>query len=186
MSVKDRISEFFKYDLQLYRITDFYYDVKWFFRNLKNFRKQLWNFRSWDHDHAVNMYICCLEQIAKSIENGHEEERSATKKVEKIRELIELLEYSKERLEDEMFDLYDKLKKEGKTDNEIASESYKFYHEFCEKIFTILKGQDPSILYRKCDAILEEKYGGKEYPKGSWYDEYVNLFDGSGANVWWD
>ena len=130
MSVKNKISEFFKYDLRLYRVTDFCYNVKWFFRNLNNFRKQLWDFRSWDHTHAIDMYICCLEQIAKSIENGHEEERSAAKKVKKIRELIELLGYSNERLDDELFDLYDRLRKEGKTNNEIAAESYKFYNEF--------------------------------------------------------
>lgn len=186
MSAKNKISEFFKYDLRLYRVTDFCYNVKWFFKNLKNFRKQLWDFRSWDHSHAVDMYICCLEQIANNIENGHEEERSAAKKVVKIRELIELLRYSNERLDDELFDLYDKLRAEGKTNNEIAAESYKFYHAFCEKIFTILKGQDNSVLCRKCDAILEEKYGGKEYPHEEWYDEYVKLFDGSGANEWWD
>jgi hypothetical protein len=132
------------------------------------------------------MYICCLEQIANSIENGHEEERSAAKKVEKIRELIELLRYSNERLDDELYDLYDKLRAEGKTNNEIAAESYKFYFEFYEKIFTILRGQDHSVICRKCDAILEEKYGGKEYPHEEWYDEYVKLFDGSGANDWWD
>ena len=127
MSAKNKIREFFKYDLRLYRVTDFCYNVKWFFRNLKNFRKQLWEFRSWDHTHAIDMYICCLEQIAKSIENGHGEERSAAKKVVKIRELIELLRYSNESLDDELFDLYDKLRAEGKTNNEIAAESYKFY-----------------------------------------------------------
>jgi hypothetical protein len=132
------------------------------------------------------MYICCLEQIANSIENGHEEERSAAKKVVKIRELIDLLRYSNDCLDDELYDLYDKLRKEGKTNNEIAAESYKFYHEFYEKIFTILKGQDHSVICRKCDAILEEKYNGKNYPHDEWYDEYVNLFDGSGANEWWD
>jgi hypothetical protein len=177
---------FFKYDLNFYKVQDFFYNLKWFFRNLKNFRKQLWNFRSWDHSHAIDMYICCLEQVANSIENGHEEERSATKKVVKIRELIELLRYSNERLDDELFDLYDKLRAEGKTNNEIAAESYKFYFEFYEKIFTILRGQDHSVICRTCDAILEEKYGSKEYPHEEWYDEYVKLFDGSGANDWWD
>jgi hypothetical protein len=177
---------FFKYDLNFYKVQDFFYNLKWFFRNLKNFRKQLWDFRSWDHSHAIDMYICCLEQVANSIENGHEEERSATKKVVKIRELIELLRYSNERLDDELFDLYDKLRAEGKTNNEIAAESYKFYFEFYEKIFTILRGQDHSVICRTCDAILEEKYGSKEYPHEEWYDEYVKLFDGSGANDWWD
>lgn len=186
MSVKNKIREFFKYDLRLYRVTNFCYNVKWFFRNLKNFRKQLWDFRSWDHTHAIDMYICCLEQLAKSIEKGHEEERSKVKKVAKIRELIELLRYSNERLDDELFDLYDILRKEGKTNNEIAAESYKFYFEYYEKIFNILKGQDHSVICRKCDAILEEKYGGKEYPHEEWYDEYVKQFDGSGANEWWD
>jgi hypothetical protein len=178
--------DFFKYDLSFYKVRDFFYNLKWFFKNLKNFRKQLWDFRSWDHSHAVDMYICCLEQIANSIENGHEEERSAAKKVVKIRELIDLLRYSNDCLDDELYDLYDKLRKEGKTNNEIAAESYKFYHEFYEKIFTILKGQDHSVICRKCDAILEEKYNGKNYPHDEWYDEYVNLFDGSGANEWWD
>ena len=186
MSVKNKIREFFRYNLGLYRLTNFCYNVKWFFRNLKNFRKQLWEFRSWDHSCAIDMYICCLEQLAKSIKNGNEEDRSATKKVEKIHELIELLKYSNEGLEDELFDLYDKLRKEGKTPNEITAESYKFYHKFCKKIFTILEGQDRSIICRKCDAILEEKYGSKEYPHEEWYDEYVKLFDGSGASGWWD
>ena len=189
MTVKEfwqNLKEFFKYDLSFYKVQDFFYNLKWFFRNLKNFRKQLWDFRSWDHSHAVDMYICCLEQLANSIENGHEEERSAAKKVVKIRELIELLRYSNEHLDDELFDLYDKLRAEGKTNNEIAAESYKFYFEFYEKIFTILMGQDHSVICRKCDAILEERYGGKEYPHEEWYDEYVKLFDGSGANEWWD
>lgn len=133
MSVKNKISEFFKYDLRLYRVTDFCYNVKWFFRNLNNFRKQLWDFRSWDHTHAIDMYICCLEQIAKSIENGHEEERSAEKKVAKIRELIELLGYSNERLDDELFDLYDRLRAEGKQITKLQLSLTNFITNFVKK-----------------------------------------------------
>ena len=66
MSVKNKISEFFKYDLRLYRVADFCYNMKWFFRNLKNFRKQLWDFRSWDHTHAIDMYISGSKQSVQA------------------------------------------------------------------------------------------------------------------------
>ena len=67
---------------------DWYYNMKWLFKNLCNFRKELWNFRSWDFGYCIEMFARSLELLSEQIKNGHEENRSATKKTYAINELI--------------------------------------------------------------------------------------------------
>lgn len=185
-TITTAIGEFFLYDLNFYKVQDFFYNLKWFFRNLKNFRKQLWNFRSYDFSFAIDMLVCCLQQLADAIENGHEEERSATKKVAKIRELIDLLQHD---IDDDMYNVYRTMKDEDIDSALINKECNKVYHDYCKKIFDIIEGQNTYILSENVNEILQKKYPDKELkdiPHNEWYDEWVKNFDGSGYNGWWD
>lgn len=180
------IRDFFIYDLNFYKIQDFFYNLKWFFRNLKNFRKQLWNFRSWDYSFAIDMFICCLQQLANSIEEGHKDKRSVTKKVEKIRELIDLLQHD---IDDDLYNVYRTMKDEGFDSSLINKECNKVYHDYCKKIFEIIEGQNTYVLSEKVNKILKKKYPDKELkdiPQEEWHEEYIKLFDGSGYSGWWD
>lgn len=180
------IRDFFIYDLNFYKVQDFFYNIKWFFINIMNFRKQLWNFRSYDFSFVIDMLVCCLQQLADSIENGHEEERSASKKVAKIRELIYLLQND---IDDDLYNVYKTMKDESIDSSLINKECNKVYHDYCKKIFEIIEGQNTYILSEKVNKILKKKYPDKELkdiPQEEWHEEYIKLFDGSGYSGWWD
>lgn len=181
----NNIKEFFLYDLQLYKVQDFFYNLKWFCKNLKSFSKQLWYYRDWDHCYAVDMYVYCLEQLANSIENGHEEERSALKKAAKIRELTNLLQYD---IDEDILNVYKIMKDKGIDDSAlIDKECNKAYHDYCKKIFSIIEGQNTHSLSERVSKSLKKKFPDKEnFSSDEWYDEWVEHFDGSGSSGWWD
>ena len=207
---KEKFIDFFKYTIW-YNSKIFFYDLKWYFRNLKNFNKVLWNFRSFDHIYCVEMYTRSLELLRDSISNGNEERISANKKVNKINELIELLKqydtYTDDADKDIGFFNYD-LKWKKNDDGSIQTvddgndkerkEKYKqllkkekeLEHEYKTKITKILFGQSEREIKR---LEREFKRKSKEEPQNSLapsndenYNLWINVFDGSGCRRWWD
>ena len=85
-SVFRKIADFFEY-----RIFDplqtKWYNIRWYFRNRRTFRKVLWEWRPWGADYQTDLFAFGLEQLADAIENGHEVRESAKKKVQDIRQL---------------------------------------------------------------------------------------------------
>lgn len=151
-----------------------YYNVKWFFRNLWRFRKQLWKFRTWDFSYCNSLFADSLEWLADQIKNGHEEQRSADKKVEKITELVKML---RKLTNDTDFGTLDdpeiwdghKLLIGAR---ELADIQLTRMYSTLFRILRILRGQDPSQ--------LKHALTSKEY------DEYVKEFDGTGYYSWWE
>lgn len=166
------------------------YDLPNFFRNLYNFRKELWGFRGWDHNFNERMFKRTLELTADCIEHhGNEVEDSRMKKVVKMRRAIQILNNHTEDLyismaekelnaevvsgfdfvpcEDnpELCEMKDTCTPEqNEMNSKIFSLSDKMEKEEWEELWNIIKGQD------KC-------------PEGVEWDDH---FDGSGLKGWWD
>lgn len=160
------------WDIRYYIYTvpkDYYYKVKWFFSNLWRFRKILWRHRTWDYIYCVDLFADSLEWLKNAIEKGHEEERSAIKKVNAIKELVNLLRHC---VDDSEFGTWD-LETHKVAENWLeVRESNRNY--VLNRIFEIIKGQ-PSSTFKNID--VEQK---------DWYDSWVEMFDGTGIEEWWD
>ena len=151
--LKDRfeqIGDFFYYDLWV-PITDIWYNTCWIFINIRTFWGTLWNYRDWDFAYIRDVNIILLAKLANRIENGIEDERSAKKKVAKIRELIELLKH----------DIYDETtedilngRKKGKPEEELKIAALEKQWNHKRKIASIFMGQDPKKFAKKYEKIL--------------------------------
>lgn len=160
-----------------YTPKEFYYNIKWFFENLWRFRKQLWSFRTWDFSFCNELFADSLEWLSKNIENGHEEERSAIKKVNAINELVILLRKLTDGTEFGMENDPEFWKDNHRitSDEEYNNEYERRRDVILDRILEIIKGQHNSDF----DSIKDIKY--PEY-----YDKYVEIFDGTGYEGWWD
>lgn len=185
----EKITDFFEYTIW-YNLKTGWYNLTWFFHNIKVFWKTLWDYRDWDHQYAIDAYIVCLEQLANRIENGFEEKRSASKKVQKIHELIELLKID---IEDVITETWNSGIDKGEDHEKLYDKCQKIPIEHKKKILRILEGQDPKKFEKKYQEELEKFK--KEHPEkdskfyhgvGDNYDIWVNLFDGSGVESWWE
>lgn len=144
---------------------NYYYNVKWFFGNLWRFRKILWNYRTWDYYYCNNLFADSLDWLAETIKNGHEETRSANKKVTAIKELSSLL---RNLTNDNDFGL-----EEPFINKEISTSEYneRYKHarkEYLDRIYRIIYGQEHN------DYDVTD------------YDNWVEHFDGTGYESWWD
>lgn len=185
----EEISDFFEYTIWD-NLEIGWYNLTWFFHNIKLFWKTLWEYRDWGHQYAVDVYIVCLEQLAKRIENGFEESRSASKKVQKIHELIELLKVDTDDLYTET---WNNGIKNGEDPEKLRDKCQTLTWEHKKKIFRLLSGQDPKKFNKKYKEAVEkfkkensDKDCKPNLRSDDTYDIWVNLFDGSGAESWWE
>lgn len=147
-----------------------YYNVKWFISNVWRFRYELWDFRTWDFYYCNRMFIESLKQLRDCIEHGNEDRRAANKKIAAINELISLL--NKIRNEFDIDEVYDYSKKERDFSTEEYLKEYrKRKVETIDRIARIMKGQSDDELSVNCFHN---------------YDEWVELFDGTDCEGWWD
>lgn len=178
----ENVVDFFKYD-----ICDptrmFFNRLWWFFHNLRVFWKTLCNFRDWDYQYVIDLFITGLIELQARIENGNEERLSASKKVQAIRKLISELRrnifYETSHMQDAgtigMKDL-------SKTYNQLNKERY-------ERIFAIIVGQDPEEFDKQCQEAIQrwkDEHNGIEPDHEQFYIIRTELFDGSGIEGWWE
>lgn len=180
--VWEEIHDFFKWTIWD-NIETFFYNLWWFFHNLRVFGKSLWRWRDWDHEYTKDLYIVCLKEHAKAIENGHEENRSAKKKVKKIHELIELLET----------DIYDITsdeiiagRKKGIKEEKLQRRAREKQEAHINKILQIIKGPDYISFNKKYDEIAQKMKRDHPNKEIDPYEIWVRAFDGSGCETWWD
>ena len=155
-------------DLKYYFVTvpkDYYNEICWFFRNLKFFWKTLWEYRSWDYSYCIDLFANSLERLGKSIEEGSEERRSAIKKVNAINELVMLLRHT---IDDTDYNLYNDDHLEITNVKKYDAEYRKRREIVFKRIYEIIHGQS----LKGIDM--------------SNYDEWVEKFDGTGIEGWWD
>lgn len=180
--VWEEICDFFRYTIWD-NIEMFFYNLWWFFHNLRVFAKSLWRWRDWDHEYTKDLYIVCLKEHAKAIENGHEENRSAKKKVKKIHELIELLET----------DIYDITsdeiiagRRKGIKEEKLQRRAREKQEAHINKILQIIKGPDYISFNKKYDEIAQKMKRDHPNKEIDPYEIWVRAFDGSGCETWWD
>lgn len=152
-----------------------YYNMKWLFKNLWNFRKELWNFRSWDFSYCVEMFARSLELLSEQIKNGHEESRSAIKKMYAINELVMQLRKLSDDNDFGCFDEFFNGNKMTVSSEEFNKEYRKRRDETLDRIHRLLKGQDEKVFEGTTMIGSEEEY-----------DKWVEKFDGTGYGGWWD
>ena len=71
----------------------FRYKIPMFIENLWFFRKELWEFRSWDYSYNLSLLKRSLEKTCHTLEfYGMEVEYSRMKKVNKIKRAIQIIE----------------------------------------------------------------------------------------------
>lgn len=146
-------------------IKDFFRDLKCTIYNHIKFHEQLKHWHPYDYEYQIKMFSFCLEQLVEAIRNGDEEEQSRDKKVSKIKELINLLEFDFSNLEDKLYEeiIISKYEDPSNVDEDtfnnfcitLQKEKTKIYN----KIFRIIKGQD--------------------------YKQRSLNFDGTGIEGWW-
>lgn len=182
------------------KVRDTLRNLGWFFKNGFLFRKILWEFRPYDHAYCVQLYKFGLQQLANDIENGPEERHSANKKIEKIKSLISLLDdYDNV---DDVFDIHlADYQKNGLSNEQYWQDIEKAESLYAEKVFGLIKGQEPESLRQKQMELLD-KITNDEAAKSEFIDKYnlaqsanketdihyyasVDVFDGSGCRNWW-
>jgi len=170
----------------------FRYKIPAFFRNVWFFRKELWEFRGWDYSFNLQLFSRSLKKTSSVLRDGHEEEISRNKKVEKINRVIDLLnnvktDYYVSRAELELGELQNL--DNWLTGREDSPEEYEHNKKVYERarqieesewseIWDILKGQNSDEYKSK---LNDESLPDKE--KRGLYDKW---FDGSGMRGWWD
>jgi len=184
-------------EIKLYDL--FKYNIPAFIRNTYQFRKELWKYRSWDSAYSLMMLRRGLEQTAKSIELGYEEETSRLKKVEKIKRTVVLLDNFIndnfiEQTEKELgIEVVNRISfTEYKPDDEDETNN----RELCEIIDTCTEQESENnrkIFARRREIEVEQWKELFDILKGQDYnidnmteEEYDNFYDGSGILGWWD
>lgn len=171
----------------------FRYKIPMFFENIWYFRKELWEFRSWDYSFNLRMFGRSLEKTANTLEfYGWEIEETRMKKVERIKRVVQIIKSLDEgdyinRAEKELGELKNSSGwRTGVQDTPEEREHNKKVFELSRQIeenewnelFDILKGQD----HQEYKEIINKLTYEEQIERDHW----KNWFDGSGMKHWWD
>lgn len=189
----------------VYKFYEFFrYKLPMFFKNLWFFKKELWEFRTWDYTFNLCLLKRSLEGTCNTIEfYGWEIDEPRLKKVAKMKRVVQIIDnIEKHSYFDMAEEILGKLSKwdiEFKqlpdnselyqlVDNESEVEknhrravydlSNKLEKEEWDELWTILKGQNHEEYKQIFDSATEEEKRKTDL----WY----KWFDGSGLNNWWD
>lgn len=177
-----------------YKIYQFFrYKIPMFFENIWFFRKQLWEFRSWDYKFNLNLFARSLEKTSNTIEfYGQEVDISRLKKVKKIKrviEIIRLMDESKylEKAEKELGELQnldgwrndrEDTPEEKEHNGKVFKLARKIEDDEWNELWDILRGQNHQEYLDIINKLSDEERV-KE-------DVWNNWHDGSGMRGWWD
>lgn len=173
-----------------WRILDWFrYELPTGVKNIFKFWIPVWNHRNFDSAYSLRLFAKSLETLADTIERGNEIEISKSKKVARIRELIEIvnrisdddyIELAEQTLNievDTQFTFSDDEPVEVTESNKKVFNKAKELAEldiirFCE----IIKGQDASAFKVDQDNLTYEEIE----------ELYFEKFDGTGIKGWWN
>jgi hypothetical protein len=179
----------------------FRYKLPSFFKNVWFFRKELWQFRTWDYTFNLLLLKRSIEGLADTIEfKGWEIDESRLKKVAKMKRAIQILdnienysyiEMAEEKLgklkdwkpefkalpdNPELFELVDNENEEEKSHTRaVYVLSDQLEQDEWNELWTILRGQNIQEYKDQMDE--------KEVKDGSEWDKW---HDGSDMRQWWD
>ena len=171
----------------------FRYKIPMFFENIWFFRKQLWEFRSWDYGFNLRLFGRSLEKTAHTIEfYGSEVDISRMKKVAKIKRVIELINSVREgdyieKAENVLGELKnldgwrndrDDTPEEKEHNGKVFKLARKIEDDEWNELWDILRGQNHQEYVDLLDSLSDEEKREK--------DVWNNWHDGSGMRGWWD
>jgi len=168
-------------------------DLPYFLENIWFFRKELYAFRSWDYSFNLDLFRRSLEKTVHTIEHyGHEVDESRMKKVEKMKQAIQLLknvrsdQYTK-RAEEELGELKNSdwlwngredTEEEKNHNRNVFKRAREIEDLEWKELWSIIHGQD----MKEYSEIYNSKTDEEKEEGGVWND----WFDGSGLKGWWD
>jgi len=169
------------------------YKIPMFFENLWFFRKELWEFRSWDYTFNLRLLSRSLKKTSHTMEfYGNEVEIYRIKKVNKIKRAIQILDTINEssyidRAEKELgeiknldgwrMDREDTLE-EREHNRKVFELARKIEEDEWNELWDILRGQN----HQKYLDLMN-KLSDEEKKKNDVWNEWN---DGSGMRSWWD
>lgn len=196
-----------------YKTYEFFrYDIGRFLRNVRKFRKELYNFYPWDYIYNLKLFRRSLQLTLEGIRNGHEVDSSRLKKVAAIERAIEIiLKFENDSFIEEAeaelgsvihhpweFQLGEDghgkrvIDKETQEDRDHNSKVFKradeLEEEYWGELWRILKGRSHAAEQRIWEIarlkVGESSNAGEDHEKI--YEEANKKFDGSGMRGWWD
>jgi hypothetical protein len=171
----------------------FRYKIPMFFENLWYFRRELWEFRSWDYTFNLSLLKRSLEKTVHTLEfYGQEIESGRMKKVVKIKRVIELIdnvqngdyigraekELGELKNSDWLFDEREDTPEEKEHNRKVFDLSHKLEQDEWKELCSIIQGQD----YNEYKKIYDKLTPEEKVEEDHWYKWY----DGSGLKNWWD
>lgn len=183
-----------------YKTYEFFkYDIWRFFRNIRKFRKELWNFYPWDYMYNLRLFKKSLELTCENTERyGNEVLESRNKKIAKMKRAIELLDnfgednfleqaekiigreiiignWKFKPIDKDMFEMEPDSEETKKLNSEIYDLSRKIEMDQWKELWDIIHGQN-SDDFKPTDP--------NDYEKTD--EEYRKWDNGSGMKGWWD
>jgi len=213
-SFGESIKRLIRHQTWWYKTYEFFRrDLPYFLENIWFFRKELYQFRSWDYGYNLMMFRRSLEKTVNTIEfYGNEIEESRMKKVEKMKRVIELLNHVRsdsyiEMAEKELGEIkhYDWEFEETNetTDNSLGKKNEKLYRlidketdeekEHNRKVYNRVReieDQEWKELWKILEGQDNEEYRklyeAQTDEEKHKRDLWYDWFDGSGMKHWWD
>lgn len=171
----------------------FRYKIPRFVENIWYFRKELWRFRSWDYTFNLMMFSRSLEKTVHTLEfHGQEIEETKSKKVLKIKRVIEIIKSLDEsnyidRAENQLgnlknpdwlFNGVEDTPEEKEHNRKVFDLATKIENDEWNELFDILRGQN----HEEYKKLLEEQSEEDKWKTDLW----TKWYDGSGIKHWWD
>ena len=175
------LKKVYRHNTWWYKIYEFFrYNLPNLFKNLWNFKKELYLYRPWDNSYTLKILRRGLELQCSNIEKySNEVDISRIKKVDKMRRAIEILKWHSEDL---FIELAEKeLGYEVNTSNLFIGEDSEEVKLNNRKIFTLARDIEEES-FDELWKILK----GQDYKTFNSEEEWSKQFDGSGIKNWWN
>ena len=171
----------------------FRYKIPMFFENFWFFRKQLWEFRSWDYTFNLRILGRSLEKTAHTLEHyGHEVEEHRMKRVNKIKRALHIINSINEglyidRAEKELGELKnlegwaierEDTQEEREHNRKVFELARQIEDSEWNELWDIFRGQNIQEYKDLMDSLSDEEKKSR--------DVWNEWNDGSGMKGWWD
>ena len=171
----------------------FRYKIPMFFENFWFFRKQLWEFRSWDYTFNLRLLGRSLEKTAHTLEHyGQEVEEHRMKRVNKIKRVLHIINSINEglyidRAEQQLAELKnlqgwtmerEDTIEEREHNKKIFELARQIEDSEWNELWDILKGQNIQEYKNLMNSLSDEEKKNR--------DVWNEWNDGSGMKGWWD
>jgi len=164
-----------------------------FFKNIWRFRSALWNHHWWDYSGTLRFIEISTEHTAKNLKiKGNEVEKPRFKKVDKMNRAVEILKNIREHRYFDIVEAEMGRKYNGKKFEFVPCEDKPEYYELIDYDTDEEKEFNDKYFSRVVE-LEEEEWSelweiikGQDYTKFNKEEDWDNQFDGSGMRGWWD